>query len=238
MPKGGDGTFYALHIRRGDFEFKAVKISAGEIVENLRGSIIFREAPWFTWPRTTPTASARAAGRTRNPVKINSVSRAASGRVLGRLCEEWVARVCPQKLYGGDTRLIRTTSAWSFCRSFVCPARPPASGRGFRTGFFGAAGVYSTAMAVVDITLWPHVNQHYYHSTGKVFCSASDRPVRAGLLARVRIGWTDDGGAIFYHHVFFFLFGAISQRRTSTEAGRRLASGIMPAGERNTAGAF
>ena len=31
---GGDGTFYALHIRRGDFQFKAVKISAGEIVDS------------------------------------------------------------------------------------------------------------------------------------------------------------------------------------------------------------
>lgn len=40
-----DGTFYALHIRRGDFQFKEVKISAGQIVENLRGhSIIPRGA--------------------------------------------------------------------------------------------------------------------------------------------------------------------------------------------------
>ena len=37
---GNDGTFYALHIRRGDFQFKAVKISAAEIVENLRGTSI------------------------------------------------------------------------------------------------------------------------------------------------------------------------------------------------------
>jgi hypothetical protein len=42
---GNDGTFYALHIRRGDFQFKEVKISAGQIVENLRGhSIIPRGA--------------------------------------------------------------------------------------------------------------------------------------------------------------------------------------------------
>lgn len=32
----GDGVFYALHIRRGDFQFKEVKISAAQIVDNLR----------------------------------------------------------------------------------------------------------------------------------------------------------------------------------------------------------
>ena len=29
------GEYYALHIRRGDFQFKEVKISAAQIVENL-----------------------------------------------------------------------------------------------------------------------------------------------------------------------------------------------------------
>jgi hypothetical protein len=32
---GGRGEFYALHIRRGDFQFKNVKLSAGEILSNL-----------------------------------------------------------------------------------------------------------------------------------------------------------------------------------------------------------
>lgn len=34
-PAGG-GAYFALHIRRGDFQFKDVKISAAEIVKNLR----------------------------------------------------------------------------------------------------------------------------------------------------------------------------------------------------------
>ena len=34
---GQNGDFYALHIRRGDFQFKEVKISASKIVENLGG---------------------------------------------------------------------------------------------------------------------------------------------------------------------------------------------------------
>jgi hypothetical protein len=32
-----DGAYYALHIRRGDFQYKDVKISAAQIVKNLRG---------------------------------------------------------------------------------------------------------------------------------------------------------------------------------------------------------
>jgi hypothetical protein len=32
---GQNGTYYALHVRRGDFQFKEVKISASEIVANL-----------------------------------------------------------------------------------------------------------------------------------------------------------------------------------------------------------
>jgi hypothetical protein len=32
----GKGEFYALHVRRGDFQFKEVKIGASEIVMNLR----------------------------------------------------------------------------------------------------------------------------------------------------------------------------------------------------------
>jgi len=31
----GNGDYYALHIRRGDFQFKDVKLTAGEIVKNL-----------------------------------------------------------------------------------------------------------------------------------------------------------------------------------------------------------
>jgi hypothetical protein len=37
-PEGG-GEFYALHVRRGDFQFKEVKISAAEIVKNMNGLI-------------------------------------------------------------------------------------------------------------------------------------------------------------------------------------------------------
>ena len=33
---GSNGEYYALHIRRGDFQYKEVKISAHEIVTNLR----------------------------------------------------------------------------------------------------------------------------------------------------------------------------------------------------------
>ena len=43
----GDGTaaappppYYALHVRRGDFQFKEVKISAEEIIQNLKGNAI------------------------------------------------------------------------------------------------------------------------------------------------------------------------------------------------------
>jgi len=34
---GNGGTYYAMHVRRGDFQFKEVKISASEIVKNLDG---------------------------------------------------------------------------------------------------------------------------------------------------------------------------------------------------------
>jgi GDP-fucose protein O-fucosyltransferase len=34
-PRGG-GKYYALHVRRGDFQYKDVKLSAEEIVRNLR----------------------------------------------------------------------------------------------------------------------------------------------------------------------------------------------------------
>ncbi len=35
IPNNPDGTFYALHVRRGDLQFKDVKISADDIVKNL-----------------------------------------------------------------------------------------------------------------------------------------------------------------------------------------------------------
>ena len=35
---GLNGTYYALHVRRGDFQFKEVKISAHDIVANLKGA--------------------------------------------------------------------------------------------------------------------------------------------------------------------------------------------------------
>ena len=40
-----DGTYYALHIRRGDFQFKDVKIGAPEIFTNIGGlDLLPREA--------------------------------------------------------------------------------------------------------------------------------------------------------------------------------------------------
>lgn len=36
----GAADYYALHVRRGDFQFKQVKISAAEIIENLGGNAI------------------------------------------------------------------------------------------------------------------------------------------------------------------------------------------------------
>ena len=35
VPNNQDGVYYALHVRRGDFQFKDVKISAAEMVQNL-----------------------------------------------------------------------------------------------------------------------------------------------------------------------------------------------------------
>jgi hypothetical protein len=37
---GSVAPYYALHVRRGDFQFKDVKISAAQIIENLKGNAI------------------------------------------------------------------------------------------------------------------------------------------------------------------------------------------------------
>jgi hypothetical protein len=182
---GQDGTFYALHIRRGDFQFKAVKISAGEIVENLRGTSIIPRGALVYLATDDPDGVCKGCWANKKPCKdqlgVEGCPKDASWDAFTR--NGWhvtVLRNYTEATHGTNPNYFGMVD------SIVCARAAVFAGTWFST-FTGYIHRLRGYHGLGEET--------YYHSTGKVDLARSPKSIGSGYSREWRIGWTDDGGA-------------------------------------------
>eukprot|EP01041_Mallomonas_annulata_P002582 gene2582-5051_t len=187
------GEYYALHVRRGDFQFKDVKIEASQIVKNLnsldeilipRGALVYLS--------------------TDDP---NGVCEGC--RVLGVPCEEYAEGKKPVGCPVDSSWKAFADAGWTIRRlddyidkgvlknvnpnfhgmieSIVCSRAKVFAGTWFST-FTGYIHRLRGYHGLGEDT--------YYHSTGYVKHLRMEKSVGHGFSREWRAGWTDDGGEL------------------------------------------
>eukprot|EP01036_Dinobryon_divergens_P026489 gene26490-35150_t len=193
----GSGDFYALHIRRGDLQFKEVKIGAEEMVKNLHyknGTAIIPRGSLVYISTDDPDGKCKGCLVQRKP------------------CEEYRSPKpvgCPE-----DTSWNAFLEAgWKirFMRDYMPLARSDGVLREANPNTFGmlesivcsrakifAGTFFSTFTGYIHRLRGYHGlgEATYYHSTGHVFSLQHHSSNGHGWSREYRAGWTDDGGEI------------------------------------------
>ena len=187
---GNGGDYYALHIRRGDFQFKEVKISAAEIVENLRGHAIIPEGALLYLATDDPDGVCKGCSYNRKPCPDSADERAATPGCQAD--PSWDAfarngwRVVTMRNYTAPLDGVNP-NFFGMVDSIVCSRASEFAGTWFST-FTGY---------IHRLRGYHGLGEHtYYHSTGKVDLARAPKSIGTGYSREYRIGWTDDGGEL------------------------------------------
>uniref|UniRef100_A0A7S3NKG5 O-fucosyltransferase family protein n=1 Tax=Aureoumbra lagunensis TaxID=44058 RepID=A0A7S3NKG5_9STRA len=196
---GFGGKYYALHIRRGDFQYKNVKLPASTIVQNLKGNTII--------PRNSLVYIA-----TDDPQ--GTCEHCRSG---GKLCPP-ANRSAPQSSYPPGCMADPSWDAFInngwilvFSRNFTTQHESNVAGAldGVNPNYLGlietiicsraeafAGTWFSTFTGYIHRLRGYHglAESTYYHSNGKLDAARSSQSIGAGYAREWRIGWTTDNG--------------------------------------------
>lgn len=197
------GDYYALHIRRGDFQFKDVKLSADKIVENLRGNEIIPKGSLVFVATDDPEGKCEHCRSGGAPCP--------KPEDIGAKTQADMPKGCP--LDPSWDAFWRNGWILVFSRNFTAVHTSNVAGAlhgGINPNYLGMAEsiVCSRANAFAGtwfstFTGYIHrlrgfhgLGEHtYYHSTGRVDAPRSKESYGRGYAREYRIGWTDDARA-------------------------------------------
>ena len=186
---GQNGDFYALHIRRGDFQFKEVKISASKIVENLGGHRVIPAGALVYLATDDPDGVCKNCMVNRKPCPVGPAAAGVAGCQVDPSWDAfrrngWV--VTTMKNYTSELSDVNP-NYFGMVDSIVCSRAAEFAGTWFST-FTGY---------IHRLRGYHGLGEHtYYHSTGKVDLAKSPRSIGSGYAREFRIGWTDDEGGL------------------------------------------
>lgn len=201
---GFGGAYYALHVRRGDFQYKAVKIQAQDILDNIRHA--FPRSPALVYLATDDPA-----GTCENC------------RVDGQECSLFYQQKRPPPAgcpadpswsafrRHGWTLLFSTNFTSGAATSIAADLDVVGGTRRTNPNWLGHIETIVCSRASVFAGTWFSTfsgyihrlrgyhglgEQTYYHTTGHVE-ALRDRAhsIGSGYVREWRMGWTDDGGA-------------------------------------------
>jgi hypothetical protein len=190
----GKGEYYALHIRRGDFQYKEVKLSAEEIVSNLRhedGTPLIPAGSLVYVSTDDPDGKCRHCMVNRKPCNDYPMAERPRG--------------CPKdtswdafRTAGWKIRFLRDYLA----KGYLADANPNVHGMAesivcSRAKIF-AGTYYSTFTGYIHRLRGYHGlgEETYYHSDTFLMAAKMNRSVGQGFIREWRAGWTDDGGEL------------------------------------------
>ncbi|KAJ1460152.1 GDP-fucose protein O-fucosyltransferase-domain-containing protein [Pelagophyceae sp. CCMP2097] len=186
-----DGAYYALHIRRGDFQYKDVKISAAQIVKNLRGHEIIPHGALVYVATDDPDGTCEHCLHDRKPCPKGE----AADRIPGCQADpSWAA------FHRNGWNVV-------FMQNFTREKAGPLAD--VNPNYFGMVDSIVCARAAEFAGTWFSTfsgyihrlrgyhglgEQTYYHSTGRVDVARSAPSMGQGYAREYRAGWTDDRG--------------------------------------------
>jgi hypothetical protein len=189
-----NGDYYALHIRRGDFQYKDVKHSATEILANLvnvdktpiipPGSVVYL---------STDDPEGKCVNCYVNRQPCDSYKK--GQKPVG--CQEdpswdafrragWKLRFLGDYLKQGYIK-DANPNQYGMAESIVCSRAKDFAGT-----------YYSTFTGYIHRLRGYHGlgENTYYHTSGRVFHAKMEKSIGNGFSREWRAGWTDDGGEL------------------------------------------
>jgi len=192
-PNNGNGEYYALHIRRGDFQFKEVKIGAQEIIDNLvheDGTPLIPPGSLVYMSTDDPEGICKNCYANRKPCKENP-----PGTIGCPIDPSWDA----MRKFGWKLRFLKdytdkgllkdvNPNVHGMIESIVCIRSKIFAGTYFSTftGYIHRLRGYSS----VELG-----ENTYYHSKHYFKNLQMKKSVGHGFSREWRYGWTDDAGA-------------------------------------------
>jgi hypothetical protein len=189
----GNGEYYALHIRRGDFQFKEVKIGAQEIIDNLvheDGTPLIPPGSLVYMSTDDPEGICKNCYANRKPCKENP-----PGTIGCPIDPSWDA----MRKFGWKLRFLKdytdkgllkdvNPNVHGMIESIVCIRSKIFAGTYFSTftGYIHRLRGYSS----VELG-----ENTYYHSKHYFKNLQMKKSVGHGFSREWRYGWTDDAGA-------------------------------------------
>jgi len=185
----GELPYYALHVRRGDFQFKDVKISASEIVENIgdlipRGSVVYISTD-------DPKGICEGCVYKRKPCPTGAAASATPGCIedpswQGFTDAGWEVRFLGDYLKRGALKGVNA-NFHGMVESIVCSRAELFVGTWWST-FTGYIHRLRGYHGLGEAT--------YYHTTGRRNNARAKESVGHGFSREFRSGWTDDAGSL------------------------------------------
>eukprot|EP00981_Chlorochromonas_danica_P014118 scaffold7410_cov169-Ochromonas_danica.AAC.3 len=186
-----DGVYYALHIRRGDFQYKEVKISAEQIVQNLHyknGTAIIPPGSLVYISTDDPDGICKDCYAQKQPCTSFS-----SPKPVGCLDDPswkkfveagWKVRFLRDYIKAGVLKNVNP-NIFGMVESIVCSRAAAFAGTYFSTftGYIHRLRGYHGLG-----------ESSFYHHKGHVFALQMKRSVGHGFWREWRAGWTDDNG--------------------------------------------
>lgn len=186
--------YVALHVRRGDFQFKKVKVSAEEIVRNLNndpntplippGSLVYVSTD-------DPKGVCRGCTANRKPCPTGEAAKGLEGCMVDPSWDAfrkagWELRFLDDFLARGHLKHANP-NYHGMVESIVCA----------RADLF-AGTFFSTFTGYIHRLRGYHGlgEQTYYHSPGRRNSARDKESIGNGFSREYRYGWTDDGGGL------------------------------------------
>lgn len=190
---GASADYYALHIRRGDFQFKEVKLGAADIVKNLivNGKSVIPKGALVYLSTDDPKGECKGCMVQRLPCENYEKGSKPPGcpeDTSWKAFEEagWTLRFLDDYLQEG---ILEGTNpnVYGMVESIVCS----------RSKVF-AGTFFSTFTGYIHRLRGYHGlgEQTYYHSNGRVTAPRMEKSVGHGFSREWRAGWTDDSGEL------------------------------------------
>ena len=179
--------FYALHVRRGDFQFKEVKLPASKIVANLKGNALIPRGALVYMSTDDPDGVCKGCMANRKP--------------------------CPQGKEADEIKGCMSDPTWKAFRDngwelvFLRDFEKAGVLKGVNPNFFGHLDTIVCSRAKIFAGTWfstftGYIHRlrgyhglgeaTYYHSPKKLEAAQSDTSVGHGFAREWRAGWADD----------------------------------------------
>jgi len=199
---GLGGAYYALHIRRGDFQYKEVKLSASRIVRNLRGTEIIPRGALVFVATDDPDGTCVHCRSQGKPCPRPAPGATQDDMPKGcPLDPSWDAfwRNGWQLVFSRNFTAVHSSNVagaldasinpnyLGMAESIVCSRAEAFAGTWFST-FTGYIHRLRGFHGLAEST--------YYHSNGRTDAARSPDSYGRGYAREYRIGWTDDRGAL------------------------------------------